>query len=113
MELRPFADGAVDLVGQLRRLQGIDVGLHGYREHVLGPRHRAQDRLAADDDKFVLVGDVTAGTNDVLQFFPRHGCSSDTFPLSPPISIPFLSSSTCCRMVCRAWGDRIVTKGDA
>lgn len=34
VELRAFADGAVDSVGQLWCLQGIDVRFHGHREHV-------------------------------------------------------------------------------
>lgn len=72
MELRAFADGAVDLVRQLRRLQRIDVRLHRHREFRLRPRHGTEHRLAADDHELILVGHVRAGADDVLELLARH-----------------------------------------
>jgi hypothetical protein len=70
----------------------VDVRFGGHREDGRRVRHRAQDRLAADDDELVLPRDVATRANDVLQLF---ACHRGTLLTASPSTTPFFSAVTC------------------
>ena len=85
VELRAFADRTFDLLGELRRLKWIDVRFGRHREDLRRIRYGAQDRLTADDDELVLIRDLGARTDDVLEFLAVYAGVSI---LGPPSTSP-------------------------
>lgn len=93
MELRAFADRAVDVICLLVSIERIDVGLRRRGEDLGRVWMPAKKELAADDDELVLVGDNARRANDVLEILPLHCDSpSDSSSGTSPITTPFLSA---------------------
>ena len=72
VKFRTLADGAVDLVGQFRSRQGIEIRLHGPHQRGRRIRKLSENGLAAYDHEVVLVCDAPCGADQVFKIGTPH-----------------------------------------
>ena len=68
-----FADRSLDRDGSVRVVSGEQVGVDRGEHHGRGVWVQAQDRLTSNDDDVVVVGEVGAGADQVLEMLAAHG----------------------------------------
>lgn len=72
MEHREFAESAVDVVNGLGPILRLDVDFDRRAQVARCLGIRADDRLRAEDDQLLVLGDVARCTNRVLQLVAVH-----------------------------------------
>ena len=72
IEVGAVTQTAVDLIGPLGMVLGIDVRLPGDEHGLRRIGELAEDRLAAHDDQLVVTGDLRRGSNHVFELRPSH-----------------------------------------
>ena len=65
---------ALDEIGAIRVVLGVDIRLDRDEQGSRRFWKLPEDRLAADDDDFVVFGDGGGRADDVLQLATVHGC---------------------------------------
>jgi hypothetical protein len=67
LEGRAVSERPFDVVGQVWPVARIEVGLHGLQKFLRWLGDRAKNRLATDDDEFVLPDDIRGGSDHMLE----------------------------------------------
>src|SRR6266545_1646612 len=73
VERRELADGAVNDIRALRMVQREKIRFHRDAHGRRGVGELSEDRLAADDDDLIVIGDIRGGADEVLELLAGHG----------------------------------------